>query len=53
MHVRDHIETTHFFDEATGKLLDQPAETPDDPSPDEDDDDIPAGGAHAPTRMPL
>lgn len=31
--MRDYVESTHFFDEATGELVDRPAETPPDQEP--------------------
>jgi hypothetical protein len=34
--VKDHVETTHFFDDTAGELY-EPVSVPDDPSPDDDE----------------
>lgn len=36
--LQDHVETTHFYDEQTGKLY-EPVEVPPDPDPDPEGED--------------
>jgi hypothetical protein len=36
-HIREHLETTQFYDETSGELY-EPSTPPPDPSPDPDDD---------------
>lgn len=37
--MRDHFETTHFYDPATGKLVEKPVTLPPDPSPESEEGD--------------